>query len=252
MKSRLFLLSISIALWAAVFIPDSYGQEPVIPAYTGYVNDFAGVLSGENKNALTVLAGELERKTTAQIAIVIINTVRPWDIEDYAVKLFEKWGIGRKNRDNGVLLLVALRDRKVRIEVGYGLEGAIPDAIAKIIINDYILPSFKAGNYNTGIAKGAVAIAKLVAKEYNVEVSEFGSLPADVPLPKEPTFLQSILRLIFTILLIIIILSFRMGFFWLLFMPGTYRRRGGYWYGNGYGGNSGGFSGGFGGFGGGL
>lgn len=227
-------------------------QEPRLPEYSGYVNDYVGVLSSENKYALTALAGELERRTSAQLAIVIVDTVRPLEIEGYAVKLFEKWGIGQKGKDNGVLLLIAVNDRKMRIEVGYGLEGVIPDAIAKIIITQYITPSFKGGDFNGGVAKGAVGIAQVIAKEYNVELSQFGSLPANLPVPQEPTALQSMLQTLFSIFIILLFLSFRMGFFWLLFMPGSYRRRGGYWHGGGYGGNSGGFSGGFGGFGGGL
>ncbi len=251
MKKRL-LLFIAGAGLLGVLSFNSYAGEPALPEYSGYVNDFAGVLSNQNKQALTALAGDLERKTTAQIAIVTIKTTQPLDIESYAVRLFEKWGLGQRGKDNGVLLLVALGDRKMRIEVGYGLEGAIPDALAKIIITDYITPAFKAGNFNAGVAKGAVGIAKLVAKEYNVELSEFGSFTSSVPLPREPTPLESAMRLIFSIIMILVFLSFRMGFFWLLFMPGTHRRRGGYWHGGGYGGNSGGFSGGFGGFGGGL
>jgi uncharacterized protein len=253
MKRKPFYILSLIALLHVLFVSHSLAQEPAIPQPSGYVNDYAGILSREHTYALTALIGEIEQKTTAQIAVVILNTIYPLDIESYAVKLFEKWGIGQKGKDNGVLLLVALRDRKVRIEVGYGLEGAIPDALAKIIINDYIVPSFKTGDYNSGIAKGAVAIAKLVAKEYNVELSEYGSLPQSVPIPQEPTFLQSLFQFIFTLLFILFFLSFRMGFlWWFLLMPGTRRRRGGFWYGGGYGGNAGGFSGGFGGFGGGL
>ncbi len=247
---------LSSVIIAAVFIEilslGAYAADASVPEYSGYVNDFAGIISAGNKAAITALAGELERKTTAQMAIVTVTTVLPLDIESYAVKLFAKWGIGAKGKDNGVLLLIAFRDRKMRIEVGYGLEGAIPDALAKIIITDYITPSFKQGDYSGGIAKGAVGIAKLAAKEYNVELSEFGTLPAGLPVPEEPTALESALRLIFTIVVIVLFLSLRMGFFWFLFLPGSYRRRGGYWHGGGYGGNSGGFSGGFGGFGGGL
>lgn len=253
MKKRLFLF-IAIAVFCQI-IPASCAraQEPDFPDYVGYVNDFAGILSNENKGAITALIGELERKTTAQIAVVTVGTVQPLDIEGYAVRLFEKWGIGQKGKDNGVLLLVAVRDRKVRIEVGYGLEGAIPDALAKVIIEDYIVQSFKAGDYNAGVAKGTVAISKLVAKEYDVTLSEFGTLPAGTPMPKKQTPLGAFLEFIFTLFIILLILSLRMGFFWWwLLIPGSYRRRGGYWYGGGFGGNSGGFSGGFGGFGGGF
>ncbi|MCK4463846.1 MAG: TPM domain-containing protein, partial [Candidatus Omnitrophica bacterium] len=101
------------------------------PPPRGYVNDFADILSNEYETKLNAFASELENKTTSQIAIVTIDSIKPYEIEDYAVRLFEKWGIGKKGKDNGVLILLALSDRNLRIEVGYGLEGAIPDAIAK-------------------------------------------------------------------------------------------------------------------------
>ena len=230
----------------------SYSQaQNEFPNYTGYVNDYANILSDETKNKLSNFIGELERKTTAQIAVVTIDTVSSLDIETYAVKLFEKWGIGQKDKDNGTLLLIAVKDREMRIEVGYGLEGAIPDALNKIIIENYITPSFKEGDFNTGVLKGAIGIAKLIAKEYNVELSELDSLPINVPMPEKPPSIISIFNFLFTLFIIIMFVSLRTGFFWWWFLiPG--RRRGGYWYGSGYGGNSGGFSGGFGGFGGGL
>jgi uncharacterized protein len=249
MKIKVTLVTLVLALCASF----AAAQEPSFPAPTGYVNDFANVLSVNTRSSLTGLIGELERKTTAQIAVVTVSTVAPLEIEGYAVKLFEKWGIGQAGKDNGVLLLIAMRERKMRIEVGYGLEGAIPDALAKVIIDQHIIPAFKEGKYNEGVAKGAVGIAKLVAKEYNVELSEYGSLPASMPVPREPTALESILQFIFTLFVIIMFLGLRTGFlWWFLLMPGSHRRRGGFWYGGGYGGSSGGFGGGFGGFGGGF
>ncbi|MFH1753230.1 MAG: TPM domain-containing protein [Candidatus Omnitrophota bacterium] len=251
MTKRLILAAIAVVTLVAVPLA-ARAQEDSLPGYSGYVNDFAGIISADNRAAITALAGEVEQKTSAQMAIVTVPTVRPYSIEDYAVRLFEKWGIGQRGKDNGILLLIAVNDRKMRIESGYGLEGAIPDALAKIIITEYITPSFKAGDFNSGIARGAIAIAGLIAKEYNVELSQFGSLPTGAPLPKEPTVLESIFKTVFSILFVLLFLSLRMGFFWMLFLPGSYRRRGGYWHGGGYGGNSGGFSGGFGGFGGGM
>jgi len=248
-------LGFIIFILAFLFILPSacLSQTERLPNYTGYINDYANILSYETKTKLSLLISEVERKTTAQLAIVTIDTTSPFDIETYAVELFEKWGIGRKGKDNGVLLLIAVKDRKMRIEVGYGLEGAIPDAIAKIIILDYITPHFKEGDFNAGITKGAIGIAKLIAKEYDIELSEPDNLPMNVPIPEAPSTLASILNFLFTLFIIIMFLSLRMGFFWwFLLMPGTHRRRGGYWYGGGYGGNSGGFGGGFGGFGGGL
>ncbi|MBU3911192.1 MAG: TPM domain-containing protein [Candidatus Omnitrophica bacterium] len=253
MKNKSFCLITCIALSFILFARPGICQTENLPDYTGYVNDYANILSYETKSTLSALMNNLEQKTTAQVAIVTIDTTKPLDIETYAVELFEKWGIGQKGKDNGVLLVIAMKDKTMRIEVGYGLEGAIPDALAKIIIEDYIVPSFKNSDFNTGILKGAVGIAKLVAKEYNIELNELGELPVNVPLPEEPSPLESFINFIFTLVIIILFISLRMGFFWWWFLiPGSYRRRGGYWHGGGYRGNSGGFGGGFGGFGGGL
>jgi len=250
MKKLFLVIAVGVICQIGCVSP-GLAETSALPNYSGYVNDYAGVLSYENRQALTALIGELERKTTAQIAVVTVDTIAPYDIEGYAVKLFEKWGIGQKGKDNGILLLVAIRERKVRIEVGYGLEGALPDAIAKVIIEDYIVPSFKEGNYNSGIVRGTVGIAKLVAEEYDVTLSEFGTLPTNVPVPRKRSAAAVFFRILFNLFIIILILGTRTGFLWWFLIPG-FRRRGGFWYGSGFGGNSGGFGGGFGGFGGGF
>lgn len=253
MRKKFFLFTICLFAFQLIYASGAFCQTESFPGYTGYVNDYANIISYDTEYKLTALISELEKKTTAQIAVLTIETAYPLDIETYAVKLFEKWGIGQKGKDNGVLLLVALKDRAMRIEVGYGLEGAIPDALAKIIIEDYITPSFKKGDFNEGITKGIIGITKLISKEYEVELSELDEIPMDVPIPEKPSLLASIFNFIFTLFVILMFLSLRLGFFWWwLLIPGTYRRRGGYWYGGGFGGNSGGFGGGFGGFGGGL
>lgn len=242
MKIRLTILF--LVLLAASSL---YAQER-LPSPTGFVNDFAQVLSPEDKGKLEVLFSELDGKTTAEVAVVTMDTTQPLDIESYAVELFEKWGIGKKGKDNGILLLVALQDRKVRIEVGYGLEGAVPDALAKQIITGVITPSFKRGKYSEGIVGGSVAIVDLVAKEYDVTLSGFKDLPAVTPVPQ-----KSPLSALFFLLFFIMMFGLRWGFlWWAILAPGTHRRRGGFWYGSGLGGGSGGFGGGFGGFGGGF
>ena len=235
-----------IFIIAAFFIFTGIGfcEEPRFQNYTGYVNDYAGVLSDEAKAKLAALSSEIEAKTTSQLAILTIDTTAPLDIEAYAVKLFEKWGIGQKGKDNGVLMLIAVQDRRVRIEVGYGLEGAIPDALAKNIIEKSMLPFFKSGDYNAGILQGAAVVSKLIAGEYNVEISALENIKIAASSRK-----PSIFDFLFLIIFIIIILI-RARLFW--FFPMTGRvggKSGGYWSG---GGSSGGFGGGFGGFGGGF
>lgn len=130
------------------------------------VNDVAGILSPTEKATLENKLVAIDDSSSNQIAVVIIPTLDGYPIEEYATKLFRDWGIGNKKTNNGILLLIASNDKKVRIEVGYGLEGAIPDIIANnIIIND-IKPAFRAGAYFEGIDKATNDIAKAAIGEY--------------------------------------------------------------------------------------
>ncbi|MEN9697678.1 MAG: hypothetical protein RLZ56_1099 [Bacteroidota bacterium] len=138
------------------------------PAVAQLVTDIAGVLTPSEKAALENKLVAIDDSSSNQIAVVILPTLDGYPIEEYAVKLFREWGIGNKKTNNGVLLLVAINDRKVRIEVGYGLEGAIPDITANSIINNDIKPAFKAGAYFEGIDKATDNIAKAAVGEYKV------------------------------------------------------------------------------------
>ena len=235
-------------LFILLMSPLIEAKEVRFPQLQGYVNDFAGVISNEDGSKIEDLAKELEDKTTAQLAVVTIKSTEPETIETYAVKLFEKWGIGQKGKDNGILLLVAVEDREVRIEVGYGLEGAIPDVLAHRIIEENIIPYFKSKDYSNGIFSGSLALLRLIANEYKVELSQIKEpVLATFPQQKE-------LPLSSMILIILIILLFSGFLLPLIFLPHGRRRYGGYWYGGGgFGGgiSGGGFGGGFGGFGGG-
>ncbi len=207
---------------------------------SGFVNDYAGILSAGTKQQLDAALTAVERKTTAEISVVTIKTTFPLTIEQYAVDLFGRWGIGKKGTDNGVLLLVAIGDRKVRIEVGYGLEGAITDLKSKMIIQDYIVPPFKKGNYELGISAAVVSLIDIISAEYNVKIdlsSEMARLPARA---KKGSAAGNLISLLFFIM----IFGFRFGtLFWVM---GSGRRS--YWSG----GSGGSFGGGFGGFGGGF
>jgi len=235
-----------IAFSIFIFTGIAFCEEADFPNHVGYVNDYAGILSAETKYKLTSLSAEIENKTTSQLAVLTIDTTSPLDIETYAVKLFEKWGIGQKGKNNGVLILIAVKDRTVRIEVGYGLEGAIPDALANNIIEKSMVPFFKNRDYNSGVLQAASVISKLIAGEYNVNISELDGVKIEAPSKK-----FSLFDFLFLILVIIMLIS--RGFFWFLPMSMSGRRgRGGYWSSGGFGGGSGGFGGGFGGFGGGF
>jgi uncharacterized protein len=135
------------------------------PDYSGYVNDYTGTLSAEWKNRTENLVQTVREETSCEIAVAVIDKLGGATIEEYATGLFAKWGIGKKDKDNGVLLLVAIKDRQLRIEVGYGLESIIPDIKAKTIIDDVITPRFKNGDYDSGVYNGIVAIANIIYEE---------------------------------------------------------------------------------------
>ena len=130
------------------------------------VTDLAGVLSPEQKQALENKLVAIDDSSSNQIAVVILPTLDGNPIEEYATKLFRTWGIGNKKTNNGILLLIAIQDKKIRIEVGYGLEGAIPDITANSIIDNDIKPAFRQQAYYEGIDKATDDIAKAAVGEY--------------------------------------------------------------------------------------
>lgn len=135
------------------------------PDPKGYVNDFAGVLSKDTVTQLNTQLKDYEARTTNQISIVFIKSLNGDTIENYSIGLAEKWKVGQKGKDNGVIFLAAVQDRKMRIEVGYGLEGALTDLQAKNIISNIVSPDFKRGDYNQGAKDAADAIIKTIGGE---------------------------------------------------------------------------------------
>ena len=131
----------------------------------GLVNDFALVLSGDARLSLESQLAEFEKQTSHEISVVTIKSLNGDSLEEYANTLFREWGIGKKDANNGVLFLVALEDRKMRIEVGYGLEGALTDLESKHIQEDYVKPLFKESKYEEGIILGANKIKEAIAGE---------------------------------------------------------------------------------------
>ncbi|MCJ7666312.1 MAG: TPM domain-containing protein [Actinobacteria bacterium] len=162
---------------------DSY--DPVLPQYSGFINDFTGTLSSEWLSKTEELAKDVEEKTTCEIGVAVIDDLGGISIEEYAVRLFEEWGIGKKDNDNGVLLLVSLSDRELRIEVGYGLEATITDLEAKVIIDDTIVPAFKQNEYGPGIYNGVASIANIIYEEEEVGLEAAYAVIAE-NLPKKP------------------------------------------------------------------
>jgi len=135
------------------------------PALTGRVVDEAGLLSAATRAQLTQLSEQHERTTANQLVVVTVKSLQGYPVEDYGYQLGRFWGIGQKGQNNGVLLIVAPNEREVRIEVGYGLEGQLTDALSSHIIQGQILPRFKSGDYAGGIVAGAQAIVAVFAGE---------------------------------------------------------------------------------------
>jgi len=219
------------------------------PQPKGYVNDFANVIPPSQEQQINRICLELKQKTGAQIADVTIQTLGDNYIEDYAVRLFEKWGIGEKGKDNGVLVLNAIRERKIRIEVGYGIEGIIPDGKAGRIRDQYLLPYLKKEDFGTGHLYTVAAIAKEIANEYGVELTGNVQLPRSRSSRSKGKGIGGILSMLFFFFLIFATRGRILP--WLLLgsmFGGGGRDRGGW---GGFSGG-GGFGGGFGGFGGGM
>jgi uncharacterized protein len=142
------------------------GTTTQFPQPKGYINDFGQLLTDEQEKALTKIAAAFERRTTAQLAVVTIETISPFEsIEPYATKLFNAWGIGQKDKNNGVLLLVVVKERKVRIEVGRGLEQILPNSRCKEILQTDVTPRLKEGAYYEAMKRGMESIIKEIEKQ---------------------------------------------------------------------------------------
>jgi uncharacterized protein len=144
-----------------------------VPFLSGRVNDYAHLLSDAERSGLEARLADLEKHTGAQVAVLTVDTLGDEPIEDYSIRVVETWKLGQKGKNNGVLLLVARNDRKMRIEVGYGLEGALTDAACSRIIDELMRPRFRAGEFGPGIDAAAGAIAGFIRGE--------SPLPAEAP-----------------------------------------------------------------------
>lgn len=244
-KIILFLLLISLVFGYSSF---AYGREGDYLEPQGYVSDFAGVVSAKYKSYLERLALDIEKKTGIQVAIVSVKSLEGESVEGYAVALFENWGIGKKGKDDGLLLLVAPKERKVRIETGYGLEGFLPDGLCGMIVDKIMIPYFKKDDYGQGVTAAMLYITKVVEREYKVKMN-LDDPGINIPQPRHGEARgRSIIGTLLSLLFFMLLLGFRTGLLGFLlcgFLGGGYWRSGGYY------GGSGGFSGGFGGFGGG-
>lgn len=146
-----------------------------------YVQDYAQVLSAEDKRRLLSIGQELDNKTTAQLAVVTVKNLDGQPIEDYALSILREWGIGSKEKNNGALIVVAVQDRRSRIEVGYGLEGLLTDGLTGRIQDQAMIPYFRKGNYAAGIVNGYAVTASLIAKDAGIQLTSINSEQIAVP-----------------------------------------------------------------------
>jgi len=233
----LLLLLLPVSLSAAEY-----------PSPKGYVNDFANVISPGDEELIAQAAIALEQSGDIELAVVTIDSLNGQPIESYSIGLAEAWGVGKKGSDTGLILLLAVQDRMVRVEVGYGLEGDLSDGLTGSILDTHVLPNFREGNFSSGLLKGSRAIAATLAEKRDFELK---NVNLDKYAVTDDSETDSIGIIIFVLGIIVFLLGGRRRLFSLLLLgqlSGRGHRGGGF----GSSGRGGGFgSGGFGGFGGG-
>jgi len=218
-----------------------------LPRPGSAVNDFAAVIPPTKREMMENLAREVLEKTGTSIVVATVATIGENDVDDYANRLYEAWGIGKKGEDKGVLIFLAVRERKIRIETGYGVEGILPDGLVGEILDRDVIPYLRGGDYGEGLFSGMLAVASVVTKDAGVTLS--GEYARERPPPdrRRPGRGGGPLPLLVLLLVLLPLLATRQGRSLLALL--LLSRMGGGW---GGGGGFGGFGGGgFGGFGGG-
>lgn len=161
-KASLFCWLAALLLLA---VPLVQAQQLAVPPFKSYVTDLSNVLAVPERQKLETRLAAIDKQTGSQVAVLLLPTTQPEDIAAYAIRVADVWKVGRRSVDDGVIVVVATQDRRLRIEVGRGLEGAIPDAVSKRIIDETIAPDFKRGEFYAGINAGVERIAGLINGE---------------------------------------------------------------------------------------
>ena len=142
------------------------------PRPTGAVNDFANVITPDIRARMDSLSREILDKTHASVVVATFSSLNGEEPDMYATDLFAAWGIGKKGEDKGVLIFLAVQERKIRIETGYGVEGILPDGLVGSILDQYVLPYLKTGDYSQGLLNGLIAVGEVIAKDAGVKIGE--------------------------------------------------------------------------------
>lgn len=236
-SSLIIFLSLSFLIGATLDYPQ--------PTNLKYINDYVGIVNEDDTKSILSIGKELEDKTGSQVTIVIIDSTNGIPIEDYSVNLFRTWGIGQSKKDNGLLILLALQDKRWRVEVGRGLEGAIPDALSNRVMETIAKPQFQESNYSIGLRDAYSSFCDIIAKEYNITLEK--SLNIQLPSTENSSKgFGSISLIIIFISLVALDVLFNRGRIFstllnLIFWSNLSNRRGG---GSSNGGGFGGFGGG--------
>jgi len=241
----------TIFFLSLIAIVSAMAERP-IPRPVGLVNDFAHVIPETYRQKIASVTGALLEKTGVPVVVVTMPDIGGAEYNDYANRLYEAWGIGKKGEDKGVLIFVAVKEKKLRIETGYGVEGILPDGLVGEIRDRYMIPYLKEERFGEGLLAGTLAVTTIIANHEGVAVT--GQMPERPAPKKQGGFSLLPILIIFVILMFI---SRRRGRSWLFFLPLLFGLGGGGGYGSryssgGFGGSFGGFGGGFGGFGGGM
>jgi uncharacterized protein len=238
---------IALALTAFMLAAAPMRAAPTFPALTGRVVDDAHVLSAQTQADLTAKLAALEQKTGDQLVVVTLPSLQGYEIEDYGYQLGRAWGIGEKGKNNGAMLIVAPSEHKVRIEVGYGLEPVLTDALSSVILQEQVLPKFRAGDVEGGVVAGTDAI--IAQLDLDPAQAQAANQAATQQPAQHPNPIPVILLLVFVFFALRLLFSRRGGGFWAL--PFLFMGGGGGGGGGGFSSGGGGFSGGGGSFGGG-
>jgi len=220
--------------------------ESPFPKPKGPVNDFANVIPPAYEQKMQAITLEVLQKTGTTVVVVTMPDIEGYEYNEYATLLYEKWGIGKKGEDKGVLIFVTVKERKMRIETGYGVEGILPDGLCGEIREKYMVPFLRENKYGEGLLNGTIAVSQIIAEDSGVQLT--GQAPSKRAKKKRSVF--SFLPLI--LIIIVMFSSRRRGGSWLLLALLLGGGGGGRYGSGGMGGSFGGFSGGFGGFGGGM
>ncbi len=160
-----------------------------LPKPAGRVTDLANVIDAGTEADIAARLDQLERQTSSEVAVVTVPSLDGVPVDDYAVRLFKEWGIGQARQDNGVLVLVAPNEREMRIEVGYGLEGILPDGLAGEIIRDQFIPRFREDDYNGGIRDGVARVVDIVEKQQVLTAEELAKFNEDASAEDVPVWI---------------------------------------------------------------